>query len=173
MFGFIKNILGTSYSLDDQSIDNSQHQSIRKDGSTSVDDSRDYYLENKKLTEFLLAEFPNLSQKRHLQYQRSYGKDLEEIDISIYFADKDKFIVSENNLKKVAFAEYTHLPKEDLPVEDVLMRVEVLEKYNKIIDQILQKSAAKHYDKFRKITYCVLEVLIFNRRGNNELRFLS
>jgi len=152
MFGFIKNIIGTSILGDDQSFENSQNQNSRRDGSLADIDSRDYYLENKKLTEFLQAEFPNYSQKRHLQYERRQAKDFEEIDISIYFDDKDKFIVSENNLKKVAFAEYTHLPKEDLPVEDVLMRVEVLEKYNKVIDQILQKSAAKHYDKFRIFT---------------------
>ena len=150
MLGFFKNIIG-AVTEDDQNQDENSRYSNHQSGSHSeVNDSRDYYYENKKLNEFLTTHFPNLSQKRYLYYQRRDGKALEEIDISIYFENRDKFLVSENNLKKVAFAEYTLLPKEDLGVEQVLHRVEILEKYNKVIDQILQKSAARHYDKFRK-----------------------
>lgn len=142
MFGFIKNMIGGGQ-------DENQNPSDLSNNNDHTD-SRDYYWENKKLTEFLLANFPTLSQKRFLRYKLDEHKELKEIDISIYFADNDKYLVSENNLKKVAFSEFTHLPKEDLNVEDILMRVEILEKYNKTIDGILQKSATKHYDKFRK-----------------------
>ena len=148
MLGFFKNIIGAV--TDESQNSNDSSYSHSQSGHGEANDSRDYYWENKKLTEFLTTHFPNLSQKRYLYYQRRDGKSLEEIDISIYFENRDKFLVSENNLKKVAFAEYTLLPKEDLGVDIVLHRVEILEKYNKVIDQILQKSAARHYDKFRK-----------------------
>lgn len=148
MLGFFKNIIGAV--TDESQNSNDSSYSHGQSGHGEANDSRDYYWENKKLTEFLTTHFPNLSQKRYLYYQRRDGKSLEEIDISIYFENRDKFLVSENNLKKVAFAEYTLLPKEDLGVDIVLHRVEILEKYNKVIDQILQKSAARHYDKFRK-----------------------
>ena len=39
------------------------------DGDQIIDDGKDYYWENKRLTEFLIQNYPKLSQKRQLYYQ--------------------------------------------------------------------------------------------------------
>lgn len=113
-------------------------------------DNRDYYWENKKLTEFLIQNYPKLSQKRNLYYQNKDLNEGEHIDVSNFFSDRDKYIATENDQSNLFFQEFRYLSKEDLKSEEVMTRVETLEKYNKRINETVQKSATKNYDKFRK-----------------------
>ncbi len=150
MFGFLKRLSSQEQSIDDT---NSQINESSVINQASYPDARDYYWENKKLTEFLQANFPRLSQKRLLYSQQKEFEEEEGIDVSTFFDDKDKYLANENDQSKIFFTEFRYLPKEDLRIEDVMARVESLEKYNKRINEKVQKSATKNYDKFRKTVY--------------------
>jgi len=167
MFGFLKR-------LGSQEPANNNNTSTNND--SSLDQSytqaaKDYYWENKKLTEFLLTNYPKLSQKRFLYYQQKEFQEEEGIDVSVFFDEKDKYLANEHDQSKIFFTEFRYLPKEDLRVEDVMARVEVLEKYNKRINEKVQKSATKNYDKFRMFLFLFLiqkraesPILTFSRR---------
>lgn len=118
-------------------------------------ESRDFYWENKKLTEFLIQNYPKLSQKRNLYYQNRDLNEGEHIDVSNFFDERDKYLATENDQSNIFFSEFRYLSKEDLKSEEVMSRVETLEKYNKRINETVQKSATKNYDKFREILWIV------------------
>ncbi len=128
-------------------------------------DSKDYYWENKKLTEFLLANYPKLSQKRFLYYQNRDPNEEETIDVTNFFEEKDKYLATENEQNNIFFSEFRYLSKEDLKPEEVMTRIEVLEKYHKRINETVQKSATKNYDKFRKTDNCSIMYRARNKQS--------
>lgn len=110
-------------------------------------------VECEKMQDFLQANFPLLNKKSQwlTEKRRAQQSDENQIDISIYFDEKDKFLVTETDKNLVAFSEFALLSKQDLKPDHFKKRVDVLEKYNEILNDFVKQAAAKNYDKFRNL----------------------
>lgn len=103
--------------------------------------------------DFLKMNFPILSSRSDLvkEKQRIFKQPEAEIDISVYFKDEDKYLVQLNDKSELLAREYDALSKEELTIEGIKNRLSDLEGYDHIITNIMKKSFAKNYDKFRNL----------------------
>lgn len=108
-----------------------------------------YLVECENLHDFLQINFPRLGQKSVLCKNKYMPQkaDNNQIDISIYFNEKDKYLVSEKEQTVVMANEFASFSKE-FKKQDIHARVRVLEDYHKTLNDLVKESAMKDYDKF-------------------------
>ncbi len=109
-------------------------------------------VECQNFADFLQINFPILSQRSELYSEKQKvirGKE-KEIDISVHFKEQDKYLASKNINEFLIQKEYQSLPT-DLRLEQVKNRLSELEDYDQILNDIMKKSFAKNYDKFRNM----------------------
>lgn len=77
----------------------------------------------------------------------------KEIDISIYFDAKDKYLVSDHTKEAIISREFGVFEEYELRARHVTPRLKKLEKYNDILNGVVKDQATKNFDKFRKVFF--------------------
>lgn len=132
-----------------------------------------YLVECENLQDFLQINFPRLGQKSVLcknKYMPQKADD-NQIDISIYFNEKDKYLVSEKDQVAVMTKEFENYPKE-IKKQEIHARVRTLEDYHKTLNDLVKESAMKDYDKFRNFIIIQKKAIILGD-GADNLEFLK
>jgi len=107
-------------------------------------------------SDFLQINFPLLSQRSELySEQKAFKAREKQIDISVYFKDEDKYLAQTHDKLSIISKEYETLPR-DLRTNQIKQRLEELEGYDQVLTDIMKKSFAKNYDKFRNQEYFMI-----------------
>jgi len=115
-----------------------------------------HMIECENLPDFLQINFPILSQRSELysEKQKAFKTREKQIDISVYFKEEDKYLAETLDKSSIVLKEYEVLPSE-LKLEQIKNRLDELEGYDQVLTDIMKKSFAKNYDKFRNKELCI------------------
>ena len=102
-------------------------------------------VECQNMQDFLMINFPLLSQRTALFSGQARGQKSEEnqIDISIYFEENDKYLINMHDKALMLSKEFKALPMEEMKIEMINKRIAVFDKYDRILNDLLKESAAK------------------------------
>jgi len=108
-----------------------------------------------KPEDFIAKNFPLLHQTSMvcIEHNKTRKNQSKEIDISIYFDAKDKYIVSDHTKDAIIEREFSAFEEYELRTRHVAPRLRKLEKYNDILNGIVKDQATKNFDKFRKLHF--------------------